>query len=68
MSVSEKITAYLEDVSGISPVEKEQHLSSDLHLSSKEIIDFAIFLYGISEKKIGFGHDLSVGEILKICE
>lgn len=52
----------------MSPVEKEQHLSSDLHLSSKEIIDFAIFLYGISEKKIGFGHDLSVGEILKICE
>lgn len=68
MDITGKIMSYLEKTSGISLIKREHRLVSDLHLSSKEIIDFAIFFYGISEKKISFGRDLSVGEILQMCE
>lgn len=68
IEISEKLFNYLEDVSGITSLTENQRLVSDLHLNSKEIIDLAIFFYGIASKKIAFGKDLSIKEILDMCE
>lgn len=68
IEISEKLFNYLEDVSGITSLTENQRLVSDLHLNSKEIIDLAIFFYGIAGKKIAFGKDLSIKEILDMCE
>ncbi len=66
--VKEEALRYLEKISGISPISIKMYLISDLHLNSKEIIDFAIFFFHISGKKIPFGRDLSIQEILEISK
>lgn len=66
--VKEEVLRYLEKISGLSPISIKMYLISDLHLNSKEIIDFAIFFFHISGEKIPFGRDLSIQEVLEISK
>ena len=66
--MEEKILDYLKKVSGMKDIDKNWWLASDLHLNSKEIIDFAIYFFNISGKKLSLSRDFSIGEILSMCE
>ncbi len=66
--MDEKILDYLKKASGMLNLDKNWKLASDLHLSSKEIIDFSIYFFNISGKKLSLSRDFSIGEILDMCE
>lgn len=66
--MEKKILEYLKKVSGIKDIDKNWRLGGDLHLNSKEIIDFAIYFFNISGKKLSLVRDFSIGEILDMCE
>ncbi|MCF0125075.1 MAG: hypothetical protein HUJ68_04850 [Clostridia bacterium] len=66
MQFYDSVCDYLIKVSGVREILGETRIISDLHLNSKEIIDFAIFIFNISGIKIEFGKDLSVKMILDL--
>ena len=68
MEICEEIFEYLKKVSGISSLNRDLRLVSDLHLNSKEIINLAIYFFNISGKKISLSKDISIGEMLDMCE
>ena len=67
MEIYEQIFDYLKKISGLKSLNREHYLVADLHLSSKEIIDFAIYFFNISGKKISLAKDININEILNMC-
>ena len=63
-----EIIDYLKKVSGMLTLDENWRLARDLHLNSKEIIDFSIYFFFLSGKKLSLSKDFSIGEILSMCE
>lgn len=56
---------YLKDNLGIDEVSDNDYLMKDIRLSSKEIVDFAIFISMSFKVKIGFSKDIKLGEVFE---
>ena len=65
---SYEIYQYLKNVSGCDKILDEDYIVSDLRLSSKEIIDFAIFIFKLSNVKLSLKKDMRIKDILTYIE
>lgn len=63
-----KIYQYLKKVSGCDEISDDDYIISDLRLSSKEIIDFAIFVFKFSNVKLSLKKDIRIKDILSYIQ
>ncbi len=63
-----EIYQYLKNVSGCDKISDDDYIVSDLRLSSKEIIDFAIFIFKLSNVKLSLKKDMHIKDILTYIE